>query len=71
MGYACCVLKCKTGYHSIKRNKSESTISLFRIPLDPLLCQKWIRAIPQENLNVIVINAEFVPNVLLSLIFKL
>ena len=35
-----------------KKNESESAIPLFRFPSNSVLCQKWIRAIPRENLNV-------------------
>ena len=52
MGYTCCVPNCKTGYRSNKESESEAKIPLFRFPSDPVLCQKWIRTIPRENLNV-------------------
>ena len=35
-----------------QKNESKSAISLFRFHSNPVLCQKWIRAIPRENLNV-------------------
>ena len=52
MGYTCNVPKGKTGYRSNKKNESKSAIPLFRFPSNSVLCQKWIRAIPRENLNV-------------------
>ena len=35
-----------------QKTESESKIPLFRFLLNPVLDQKWIRAIPRENLNV-------------------
>ena len=50
-----------------KKQESELSIPLFRLSSDQVPFQKWIKAIPQKNL-LLVIHAEFVTNILLSYI---
>ena len=37
----------------IKKNESKSAIPFLRFPSNSVLCQKWIRTIPRENLDVV------------------
>ena len=35
-----------------KKEESELSIHLFRLSLDQVSCQKWIKATPQKNLKI-------------------
>ncbi|PAA94070.1 hypothetical protein BOX15_Mlig022091g1 [Macrostomum lignano] len=47
MGYKCCVFGCKSGYAS---QKTEN-VSYYAFPKDTNLRQRWLRAIPNADLN--------------------
>ena len=52
---SCCVPLCHTGYKPRKGEKeteSSENIALFRFPRDTSLQEKWLQAIPRENLRL-------------------
>ena len=46
MAYTCCVLKCKSGYQSVKTTEK---VPLFKFPIDVTLKESWKRAIPCKD----------------------